>query len=313
VERLAKSCDKEQPLQLLSMGSGGLMSDFITLEKLVLAGFKEITIDCVDPEGIDEGRVKRVQTFFSEYPGAKVKMQAYKNIDEVPTERAAYASVLAVDYDVFGYVDYCVPANRKMYKRLSGAGDLIKAYRRLLATGFLALGYSNEDSFSGPKLDPILLTSQRSVIHTLGRDIIQQLPQQEKLTLGVTSLEFAEHVTSSLFAFAFAVEKSARNFRKITLLCLADCEDQDKIKQFETLMCAYFPKSEIEITFSNEHEQKCDMLFTGTIEKEFISKEYLSFIKPESTTYIMDRPGNINRQTGAQEDQRVEVLPALKN
>lgn len=85
VERLANSySDKSQPIHLLSMGSGGLMSDFFTLEKLFLAGFKKITIDCVDPIGIDVNRIQRIQKFFAEYSEASFEIKAYKNIDEIP-------------------------------------------------------------------------------------------------------------------------------------------------------------------------------------------------------------------------------------
>lgn len=52
VSRLANTngLDKRAKVILLSMGSGGLMSDFLIIEKLIIAGFRNIQLDCVDPK-----------------------------------------------------------------------------------------------------------------------------------------------------------------------------------------------------------------------------------------------------------------------
>ncbi|MBS4168727.1 hypothetical protein [Parachlamydia sp. AcF125] len=299
VQRLADSrLDKSQPIQLLSMGSGGLMSDFLTLEKLVLEGFKKIAIDCVDPIGIDAGRVERIRKFFAKYPEASIEIQAYKNIDEVPAEKIGYSAVLAVDYDSLFTFDF--------NKRLTCTGDLMKAYRRLSVSGFLGLGFSKEDTLSGPQMATIELSPRRSVVHSLASDLTQQLPQKEELTVGLPSLQFAGASHSLILALAFAVEKSSRPYRKISLTCLKR-RGEDGAPHFQAMMQVLFPATYVEISFHDQQNKKCDLLFTGSLENEFISKEYLSFLNSQSITYIVYPKGEIFRQNNDREDQRLEI------
>ena len=148
VQQLAVSTpDKNQTLHILSMGSGGLMSDFLILEKLILVGFRNISIDCVDPVGIDNNRVEKIHSFFADYGDASIKIQAFKKIDELSSERTRYAAVLAIDYDTL--------TSFNVKNSLICAGDLIKAYRRLSKTGFIGLGFSDdEDILFGPQIAP---------------------------------------------------------------------------------------------------------------------------------------------------------------
>jgi len=300
VQRLANSgFNKSQPIHLLSMGSAGLMSDFLTLEKFVLAGFKKITIDCVDPIGIDAGRVERIRKFFDDYPEASIEIQAYKNIDEVPTEKTGYSALLAVDYDTLG--------SWNLEERLTCTGDLIKAYRRLSITGFLGLGYSDEDTLFGPQMAPVVLSSRPSGIHSLASDLTQQLPQKEELTVSLPSLGFAGASHLLILSLSLAVEKSAKPYRKISLTCLAERMDKDKVPQFQAMMQVLFPTTNVEISFHDEQNKKCDLLFTGSLEDEFSSKKYLSFLNPQSTTYIIYPQGKMSRQNNDRENQRVEI------
>lgn len=299
VQRLVDSRpDKNLPIHLLSMGSGGLMSDFLTLEKLVLAGFKKISIDCVDPMGIDAGQVQRIKKFFNDYAGASIEIQAYKTIDEVPVEKTEYPALLAIDYDSLGSWD--------LKERLICTGDLMKAYHRLSAAGFLGLGYSDEDTLSGPQMTPIVLSSRSSIIHSLANDLIQQLPQKEEITVSLPKQGFAGTAHLLIFSLALAVEKSARPYRKISLT-FTESVDQDEVMQFQTMMQALFPATNIEIGLLSEQNKKCDFLFTGSLESEISSKKYLSYLNAQSTTYIFHPQGKIFRQSSDREDQRVRI------
>lgn len=320
VQRLVDSRpDKNLPVHLLSMGSGGLMADFITLEKLVLAGFTKISIDCVDPKIIDAGRIERIRKFFANCPGISIEISAYKSIDDVPAEKSEYSALLAVDYDDMA---------SGVQKSFICAGDLMKAYRRLTAEGFLGLGYgSSTDFLSGPQMAPVILSSRRSLIHSLANDLGPHLPQTEEITIGLPDLDFAGVVHLFMLSLAFAVEKSVKPYRTISIaLTNNDQNSHDPLKKMlkaffpdydqndhaalKTMMKAFFPKTNVEIGMFNEKNKKCDLLITGSVESEFSSKNYLSFLSPQSTTYILYPRGKVTRQNNDREDQRVDIMPS---
>jgi hypothetical protein len=290
--------DKNLPIHLLSMGSGGLMSDFLTLEKLVLAGFKKISIDCIDPAGIDPGRVERIQKFFNDYAGVSIEIQAYKKIDEVSEEKTEYSALLAIDYDSL--------ASSDLEERLICTGDLMKAYKRLGIAGFLGLGCGDDDTLSGPQVAPIVLSSRPSIIHSLANNLTQELPQKEEITISLPNPSFAGAPHLLIFSLALAVGKLAKPYHKISLT-FTECVDQDEIMKFQTMMQALFPAINIEIGLLSEQNKKCDFLFTGSRESEFSSKKYLSYLNAQSITYIFYPYGKIFRQSSDREDQRVSI------
>lgn len=287
--------DKSLPIHLLSMGSGGLMSDFLTLEKLVLAGFKTITIDCIDPVGIDLEGVQRIKKFFDGYKEVSITIQAYKKIDEVPEEKTEYSALLAIDYDSLSGFNF--------EERLICTGDLMKAYHRLSRDGFLALGYSDDDTLSGPQMDPIDLSSRPSFIDCLANELTLRLPKQKEITIRLPDPYFAG--ISHLLFLALAMRKSDQPYEKISIILPNN--DPNEIKQFKKMMQDLFPTAKIEIDHPSEQIKKCDLLFTGEVQKEFISKEYLSYLNPQSTTYIIYRLGKMVRQSGDQQDNLLTI------
>jgi hypothetical protein len=296
VERLAQH-DTNQPIRLLSMGSGGLMSDFLTLEKLVLAGFKKISIDCVDTAGIHPDQLENIRKFFAEYPEVTLDIQGYQSIDLLPAEKTNYAALLAIDYNALASFD-----DRE---RLTCTADLMKAYRRLAQDGFIGLGFSDEDTLFGPQMEPIVLSSQPSITCTLAADMTQRLVQKEELLISLPTIWFAGASHIFMLSLSFALEQSARRYNKISLSCLEKA-DNETLLPFQAMMQALFPTSTIEIS-AHEQDKTYDLLFTGSLEEEFRSKQYLSFLNPESTAYIMYPEGKIVRQNYMQRHGTIKI------
>ena len=296
VSRLSQTQeDKSQPLLLLSMGSGGLMSDFITIEKLILAGFEDILIDCVDPLEIDPTSIERIRKFFSTYPHAKVQIQAYKNVEELP--QRAYSAVLAIDYDIL--------TSFSLEHSFRGTADLIKARRLLNDKGFIALGFSNEDTLSGPKVNTAVLTPRPSFYLNLAADLAQQLKKQDEFFLAISSIGF-ESAHLFPYALAIAMEQIALTPSKISVSLIRNTYGNAANSHYMAMLQVLFPKSSIELGGHRE-SQKFDLIYTGSQEDEFMSKKYLGMINPESRTYILFRGGILFRQNGAQEDIRYQV------
>lgn len=291
--------DKNQTIRLLSMGSGGLMSDFLTLEKLVLAGFKRITIDCVDPEVIDPAKIERIQKFFADYPEVKIEIEAYNKIKHVPAEKTGYSAVIAVDYDTLYSFSF--------ENKFTATKDIMSAYRRLHDNGFLALGFSKDDSLFGPKMAPMTVGSQASFIHCLAGDLALKLPQKEELVVGISSLRLAGASHLLFFSLVLALEKSPKAYQNISLLSLSNSY-KDEGPKFKGMMESLFPNTNIEITFERQTNKKCDLFFTGNGQSEFDTKEYLKFLNKQALSYIFYQGGKLFRQINDQEDQRVQVL-----
>lgn len=287
VRRLSDSTpDKNEPLHLLSLGSGGLMADFFTLEKLVLAGFKKISIDCVDPIGIKEDRIQRIKKFFEGYPEVTIEIKAYSNIEEVPKEKTGYSAILAIDYDDLGGVS---TGTRNL-----STGDLIKAYDRLGQTGFVCLGFGKvDDTLFGPSMDPVMLGNEPALMHLLSSDLEKQLPQKEELVVG---FEVLNNLTA--LSLALAIRKSGIQYSKISFSCFSSKDEWFNSNQirdgFSSIAEAILPHATVEFTLG-EHNKKCDLMFIKAESEEYQSKKYLSLLNQPSTAYVDNSKGKLVR------------------
>ena len=293
VKRLVETFPKEEEISLLSLGSGGLMSDFITLEKLVLAGFKKIKIDCVDPLGIDAGAVDRINQFFKEYPEVKVEMSGCK---ELPGE-GAYSAVLAVDFEpMFDY---------RMETSFKAAADIMAAKRLLNDRGFMALTFSDEQSFLGRELTPMSRRSGKSILLTMALDMAKELKNEEEISIAIPKAEFTG--AHCFFAsLALALEQRGRAYKQMNVTCLYDDQKLDELmKLLETL----FPSTSLNISpFQSYSKDKVfDLLYTGVKEPIFTSKEYLKLLKEDSLTYILGEYMNGFREKGNLGERRIQI------
>jgi len=276
--------DKEKPLQLLSMGSGGLMSDFIVLEKLLLAGFKKITIDCVDPIGIDEGRVERIRKFFSNLPGVTVEIRAYDSINKVP--KRAYNAVMAIDYVPSG------PAT--LEQDILRVTDLMKAYKCLDQSGFLALGDYSEDILCDTSVNAqLLFSSDTNDLYGFAQRLIEHLPKENEMKIVIPNLGFRPlEPYRFLFSLALAVKKSSREYEEISLSYLSGKPGDSSVGLFREMMQTFFGEAtKIGLHENSDPDEKFDFLLTGGTEADFQNISYLSRLKPAGAAYIPSSSG----------------------
>jgi hypothetical protein len=301
VQRLVDTkSNKNTPIKLLSMGSGGLMSDFITLEKLVLAGFKDISIDFVDPKEDNEKRIANINEFFNKYPEIAIKMQSYKKIDAIPDAKRNYDAVLAVDFEPL--------SSALKEEALLSAIDLTKARRSIAEKGFLALGFSNEDSLFGPHMDNVrVLSRHQPVMLRLAANLSEQLPEKKELQIVVPSLDFP-FINGFLFAMALAIEKASKNYDKVSVSYL---REQDRIQietqKFQELLQGFFPSAQVECKQHQLHE-KCDFLYTGSLEEEVETKQHLDLLSERATAYILYPQGNIYAQKADPKERPLRII-----
>ncbi len=276
--------NKDAPLRLLSMGSGGLMSDFITVEKLILAGFKNIDIDCVD-DVIDDKKAANINNFFAKYPKVSISLNTYKSIKDLPEDKREYAAVLAVDFD---------PLETPNLEGHTCTIDLTKARRRLANDGFLALGYASEDTLSGPNMEEVVVYSKQTpVISSLVASFTKDLPTQDELTIALPAPNFGQP-NEFFYALALAIEKREKAYSKITISIL----DKEKSNFLRPSLQELFPESPVQVNLHQE-TAKYDLLYTGVYEEEYISKTYKALLNKTGTAYILDSSGRISREKAA--------------
>ena len=320
VNQLSKThTDRNNPLHLLSLGSGELLSDFFTLEKLIAVGFRNITLDCVDPYLNFKG-IQQMRKFFEDCPEVSIKINGYKNIDNVPQERKNYSAVLAVDYEAD--ID-----------ELKSITDLMKARRRLSPHGFLALGIGNEDTLSGPQMESVTLTPYLAITQSLVQDFAGQLPDKDELWVSIPSMTFDGVVHVMLYALALAVEKSGKSYRQIHIgyhgkyeeralrmqeighsnsesKLITDKEFEESLRKYEEslrkddekhylhfkkMLEVFFPNSKVELCL-HPLNQKYDLFFTGPRESELQAKKYFDFLSTDGKAYILLEEGGFQRQ-----------------
>lgn len=91
--------EKNYPLHLLSLGSGGLLQDFIIIGKLIQRGYLNITLSCVDLF-LDFDRALKFENFFKTYfPEVNFTLLPYKDITDMPSTSIDLAH--AIDYTGF--------------------------------------------------------------------------------------------------------------------------------------------------------------------------------------------------------------------
>lgn len=99
----AKSFPQNIALSILSIGSGGLLQDLIILFRLILNGYNDIRITCVEPEWTNEKNKESCRQFetiiagLNQYLGTNIECIFYNDIDEV--QYAHFDIIYAIDYD----------------------------------------------------------------------------------------------------------------------------------------------------------------------------------------------------------------------
>ena len=291
---------KDQPLKLLSMGAGGLLSDFLVIEKLITVGFKQFEIDCVDPFIDLEERIERIRNFFKDCPEVTVQMNGYTNIKDVP-KKDPYCAILAIDYTPLTAWD--------RETQFASLGDLMESRRRLHNKGFLALGFAEDDTLTGPNFETQVITRKGSPSINLTSHLAK-LPRYPidggatQLSIAIPSITFADFGHIFCYALALSLEKAPVS--RLWVWCLEEKEKKLTFA-FYNLLRSLFPRTVIELNPHKIPEQKFKVFLTGHQEDHFIDKSYLSLLKDDADAYLVFPKGIILHQQGLNEANRTVV------
>lgn len=281
VQRLADIIeDKTQNIKLLSMG--GHLSGFLTVEKLVLAGFKNITLDCIESNRIEPDKVERMQPFFKDCKDIKITINSYTNVNDLSSKD--YDAILALDYNGVYYPDYI---------------RLKKAEKLLNQNGFLALGgYIN--TLRGPNMKTITLTD-KCITRPMTNDFSYSLPKKESLSILLT-----DH--NGCFSFfiegiALAVKEAGHTYKQIDVYHIEEERDPIEIEWFQEAISLMFPNSKVTVS-RHEDNKKYDLF----LKHEFFSKDrdrYFNFVDQATLSYFLQPNGTIHKKVGNQKPTKI--------
>lgn len=230
---------KEFPPQLtpniryLSLGSGGLLQDFINIGKLIKSGYKSIECFLVD-QRIDLLQVKLFWIYINNYAkmhGSTVEVNGLTHFDDL------IKSFPDTRMDVISAIDF---------ETLPESIDLILASRKILDTkGKLFVSYTRFDwIMDQSKLIDFRNVKEQGAISHIGKDILQKISTKNQDDLLNVTYIGSEYYTEG---FQIVVHLIQSGFKKIHMKIVDDGVkwSEDSLKQYLSLLCS---KGE-EITF----------------------------------------------------------------
>lgn len=131
-ELLQRFPDRNQPIRLLSLGSGHLKPDWILFSELTAIGYKNIHMTFVDPE-ISEGEVRKFSALAMK-ESANFTCNFYKNIDQVDLD-SRFQCAYGHDFKVI---------EGSAEDTISGWDTIAKAQKQLVAHGFILMTHLND-------------------------------------------------------------------------------------------------------------------------------------------------------------------------
>lgn len=131
--------ENKDSITLLSVGSGKFLQDLILLFRLVLKGYKKITITCIEPDLNNEAyeHFMTIIDAVNQYYKTEIVVHYHKSIAEIPNETRSFDVVYGIDYDNLEFgKDH---SSRKLEKREGTFNDAtyIAAMDMIKALSFL--------------------------------------------------------------------------------------------------------------------------------------------------------------------------------
>lgn len=178
--------DKEGVLQLLSLGCGDLLEEWVLLGRLVMEGYSNFQIVLVDPKlSVKYAHPSALQPFvdfFKHLDGVKLSLLPFDSIDEADGELKKQGfqadAVLAIDYDEFG------SASSSKRSVLKAREDLCTSFQYLQPNGVLLLGSGQNDlSISQQGVTSLFQDSQ---VASMCEDILMgQVDGEKQATIAI--------------------------------------------------------------------------------------------------------------------------------
>lgn len=193
VENLQKiQPNKVETISILSLGAGGMLQEFRVLNALVLDGYFNIHLVCVDHifESQEEMMcVDGVKQLFSKFPG--IRIEAFQSISEIPSN-LNFHQIMAIDYPCFDGPDTLV--------------DLVKAQTHLKPIGQAVVAFSNEDLILSSDFHLSSLGPKSLVVSQI-QSVKEALPREKKSWSIFFDYDDPIRFSNVLFAFIGALRK----------------------------------------------------------------------------------------------------------
>lgn len=289
--------DKNEHITLLSFGSGGMMSDFITLEKLVLAGFKHISLDCVDDFDQGDENAENINAFFQKFPECQIEVHSYEAVEEVPPVPQGYTAIMAMDCDEL--------MEFRLGDDLNCLRGFLDAYHRLSDNGFAGLGFAGSDLLFRFDEKPEFLYNKRCLKEIIG-DLSSQVPEQEKLSLYIDGNSVLDISIFILFSLKLACAETERNYQDIELL-FPDKNSPYHQKCFQEVCDVtqqLFPQARVEKQVKQESSRVDLLVGVRTTDDH----HYFNMLNPEAPAYLMSRKGLVRKNEGQKRKRGAVIL-----
>lgn len=253
--------NKSERIAILSLGAAGMLGEFLLVEKLILAGYKDIFLVCVDPIFKDDAikQFNAVRQFFSSYPNVRVNMQVANDVNEV-SDDMRFHGVTAIDFDALtGF------SKLEASKALVDFGHTMTL---LDPNGFAALGFSRDDFLLSRSSAPIAL--QSACIIPLSADMQKHLPLCDDLYVALPSYDRGLNVIF-LLALAIGLQQKDQHPDSIQISFLGEgrglnvTNEAEITRNYMKFLQKILPN--IRIVLCKDNKRPYDLFCTGYAEK----------------------------------------------
>lgn len=264
----------DEPINILSLGAGGFLQDWILLGQLIKSGYTNINYSAIDPE-IKSINLERFTQFFEDFEGVNVNVNYYGNVDwytSVNPEQNLNA-VIAIDFDDLN---------------TSGCWSDINTLRKLLMEnqGKFYMSYNKDDIVidSSSTLDLCECKGFYDLMHSDLAQNFNILPD-EPISIAVSA---TNENLGSLFAYKvvvpiiFYLHANCKEATEINLVVQGQTEDtlRSDLESFSDDLLT------IKVAFVDDVvEQKFDLIVTYCREDISLAQETSNYLKNDGVAY----------------------------
>lgn len=274
VKDMLKAKVAKKPLNLLSLGSGNLLQDWILIGKLIKSGVKEINYTLVEPN-LDPKLLEEFIKFFKDLEDCNIKIENYKYLKEFQENQnppIKQDAVLAIDFDELAENDNWAHVNQAR-SLLSDQGNLYLSF----GGDDISINQQSNQDFYARKGPANLISSDFANFQAKDHvSIATSLNQMLSLNMNPPIL----------------MELVSRKVPNIEITIVGNPEQGSNLKinleSFSTI------DSKISVQFiesSNLDSKKFDLILTGAFEKDQLPQKSCDLLKETGIAYLMQRNG----------------------
>jgi hypothetical protein len=133
LEHVTQTCDKNKAVNILSLGCGKLLQEWIFIGRLIQKGYIKFNLRLIDLH-LDKERFETFRAFFSQLPGIQITIAGWRFNQS--SYKNPYDLIMAFDFDEAHESHYQMPDGQKRY----GWDDALEMHKHLKEHGKLFFG-----------------------------------------------------------------------------------------------------------------------------------------------------------------------------